>query len=234
MKKVPLLAFACVFAPLASAQSFGFETSEGFTVGNLDGQQSWNGASNALVSTERARTGAQSVKTVGGSSGGSSWVDFSPSLTDEFFMSVYVNIVSGSSTDRIFGITAFNGFLTGPNVTVSSSGQVRAGNSSAFSAPVVGNLTSAATDRWIQIGLLYTPGTTSATVFADGQQFNVNLGSALSQITDIGIYSDYISDINSSGTAYFDDYNVGDAVPEPATLIVLGTAALAAARRKRK
>lgn len=234
MKKVLLLAFACVFAPLASAQSFGFETSEGFTVGNLDGQQSWNGASNATVSTERARTGAQSVKTVGGSFGGSSWKDFSPTLTSQFFMSVYVNIVSGSSNDRIFGITAFNGFTTGPNVTVSSSGQVRAGTSSAFSAPVVGNLTSAATDRWIQIGLLYTPGTTSATVFADGQQYNLTLGSALSQITDIGIYSDYISDINSTGTAYFDDYNVGDAVPEPATLIVLGTAAMAAARRKRK
>jgi hypothetical protein len=225
---------------LASAVSFGqftigFESPD-YNVGALGGQQGWIGA-NAQVTNNDAHTGTQSVVNV--RPGGSTYMyKGSPNITGDVTLSGWMKIAGGSSNDLTSGFEMWSGGGAArvAGIWMDSDGNVYGGDATGYTyngGPAL-TVVSAPTDRWIQFVLNYTTGTTNVTGSVDGQAIAFTIAAAASAVGEFDIYHDWALNSTSAGTAYFDDISLGQAIPEPATMVVLGGAALAAIARRRK
>lgn len=238
------LAFVAALVAPASALTFyttSFETSDGFAVGDLDGQSGWAHTGNYSVETGHARSGSQSVQWTD-IDGGYAWVDLPSAYsgTEALLSQVFVFLDPASANDeRVFGLrlwgnTAASVYQGGAGVTIDSSGVIRAGD--AYSemwddSNIVGNVTDP-TGRWIRLQIEYTPGATTAIVDVDGTDFAVDIATAFAEVTDVDLFSEW-RDVEVDSTAWYDDYSVG-VVPEPATMMALGTGAAALLARRRR
>lgn len=238
------LAFVAALAAPASALTFystSFEASDGFSVGDLDGQAGWAHTGNYSIDTGQARTGTQAVRWTD-IDGGYAWTDLPTAYsgTDALLSQIFVYLDSASANDeRVFGLrlwgnTAGSVYQGGAGVTIDSSGAIRAGDTYSElwdDSSIVGNV-SDPTGRWIRVQIEYTPGATTANVDVDGMDFAVGVDTAFAEVTDVDLFSEW-RDVEVDSTAWYDDYSVG-VVPEPATMIALGTGAAALLARRRR
>lgn len=230
MRKVIVLFGVVLIAGTASALSFGFESSEGFTVGALDGQNGWNAVPHYSVVNDFARTGTQSVLANGDNGTHYAWVDLieSPGFTSGSFSgSTWMHIGANTVDDRVQGIQAW-GNARGWTVGLKRNGDIVGGFGNLYQAPVLGTVVNPS-QRWINIRLSFDIGAGTAIATVDGQTFNLT-GAGLTSFTDMDLVSDYVSSFASAGFVHFDDFEV---VPEPATMTVLALGALAALRRRK-
>ncbi len=233
MKKVLFAGAAFVAASFASAQFVGFETSEGFSVGALNGQNSWIAGSNTSVDTAQAHSGTQSVKMTGAGYSEYSWFNFGSPYSGAINFSTWVYINGADAdNDRLFGLRMWDGATGGVSLTVTANGNVRSGSGSPWSLSSIGNV-GGLTNRWTSLVILYNTGATTASVFVNGNLFNVSGLTAMTQVTDADLHTDWINTSTTAGTGWFDDYAF-NAVPEPATMAVLAGVAAVVARRRRK
>lgn len=230
MRKIIGLFSVVLVASVASAQSFGFETSEGFTAGALAGQNGWTASSHYSIVDNFARTGTQSVLASGNSGAHFAWVDLIASpgyTTGTFSASTWMHIGANTVADRVQGLNAW-GNTNGWSIGLKSNGEVIGGFGSLWNRPVLGTVANP-TQRWINLTLTFNVGAGTAIATVDGQTFNLT-GTGLTSFTDMDFVTDWISASASSGFVHFDDLTV---VPEPATMTVLALGALAALRRRK-
>jgi hypothetical protein len=223
------------FATLAPAQvlySSGFEA-PGFNPGALHNQSGWFAVNGYNVSTARAKTGNQSVEW-DNEFGTNASINFAPYTgTTEVMAEVSLWIdTAGASTERSFGLTLWSGNSLLIGMSVNSAGLVRASDNIAnlYTGAGVGNIGSS-TGRWLDLGLRYTPGATSAIVEVESFSTSVAIAGA-SSITIVGLFSDY-DNAPTRTKGYYDDLSV-QAVPEPATMTALALGAMALLRRRRQ
>ena len=234
MKKTIVALAALTLASFASAQNVGFETGEGFTAGALSGQSGWTAGTGYSVATDKAHSGTQSAKWTNATGGSYAWFDLASPFTGSAVFSTWLWIdAATANADRIFGIRFWDGATGGANVTLASDGKVRGDGNSPWSSPTLATQTSV-TGRWIQMSLAYTTGTTSAVATVDGTSYNLTGLTALTQITDADLHTDFINSGTTTGTGWFDDYSFGSPVPEPGTMALVGGLAALALRRRKK
>ena len=230
MRKIIALSALAALAVVASAQNFGFETSEGFTAGILNGQNGWVADTQYSVVNNFARTGSQSVLYNGSNGTDYAWVDLAPNpgyTSGTFSASTWMHIGANTVADRVQGLMAW-GNTGGWSIGLKSNGDVIGGFGFLWSRPVIGTVVNP-TQRWVNVTLSFTVGSGTAVATVDGQSFNLS-GTGLTALTDIDFTSDYINTAASAGFVHFDDFTV---VPEPATMTVLALGALAALRRRK-
>lgn len=230
MRKIIGLFGLALIASLAPAQTFGFEASEGFAAGALQGQNGWNASAHYSIVNNFARTGTQSVLANGSSGTHFSWVDLIAApgyASGSFSASTWMHIGANTVADRVQGLQAW-GNAGGWSIGLKSNGEVIGGFGSLWSRPVIGTVANP-TQRWVNLTLTFDVGAGTAVATVDGQSFNLT-GTGLTSFTDMDLISDYINTGTSSGFVHFDDFEV---VPEPATMTVLALGALAALRRRK-
>lgn len=229
---------AAVSAHAVDIFNVNFEAAQGYSLGQLDGQNGWNADTRFTVAT--GPTGGQALQFNGDNSGGG-WLDIPGGYTDTTktlwaVIDVYLDSTTANN-DRWYGMTMF-GSNDIYGITLNSDGQVSAGN---FLDPIIGgNIVGTVanpTNRWIKLGLGYDLNSTTLKLYFDGQTSAVNgLSFTSNAITDADFITLSGQDPNSTSMAYFDNYYVGNAapVPEPASIAALGLGALALIRKKRK
>lgn len=240
MKSFATLALGVVLVSGAFADvlfNTSFESGEGFAPGGLDTQNDWISGPNYQVVSGVARTGSQSVRW-SGTGGGHAWPDIPGGYSgaNPLRSSVWIMMPSaGSDPERVFGLRYWSASAGFAGVTLGSDGTVRAGTtySSLWGSSGIQTVISNPTDRWIEVGISYTPNDSSATVMADGQFFSFAV-TPQGSVLDVDFFSDWDA-VNVNTTGYWDDYFVTtDAVPEPATLAALGIGLAAVIRRRRR
>lgn len=225
----------------AVATAFPYTTSfeaPTFSSGSaLNNQDGWAAGTAWTVVNGIARTGSQSVQWTnsGGASGVDAFVDLG--TVNQVMASVFVQISSNSDAGYYFGLRPFfnNSFSEFADVVVNKNGDVRAttGSSSNSGVSTVANVGNIA-DQWVEVKLTIDLVSNQVMGSVNGTSFALPDVTAASSIFDVDLYSRPISPTSGTfGTAFFDDY-AAEAVPEPATLAVLATGALAMARRRKK
>ncbi len=230
MRKIIGLFGMALIASLASAQTFGFEASEGFAPGALEGQNAWNASTHYGIVNNFARTGTQSVLANGSGGVHFAWVDLiaAPGFTSgSFSASTWMHIGANTVADRVQGLQAW-GNVGGWSIGLKSNGEVIGGFGALWERPVIGSVANP-TQRWVNLTLSFNVGAGTAVATVDGQSFNLT-GTGLTSFTDMDFVTDWINSVNSAGFVHFDDFEV---VPEPATMTVLALGALAALRRRK-
>ncbi|MCB0827043.1 MAG: PEP-CTERM sorting domain-containing protein [Armatimonadetes bacterium] len=235
MKKIAVLSLVAALSSFGVAQTFnvGFESPD-YTTGALNGQNGWFASGGMDVSTDMALSGTQSLKvsTIGDKLG---FFNFGSPMSGNItgMTSVFID-PSSADPDRVYGLQVWSGGFTSVlNVSIAADGSVRGGNGLVFDDPVLGSISNA-TGRWIEVGFAFTTGTSDAVLSVDGQSFNVSGIGNVADISDVDIVSRWINNSGTEGVAYFDDYMVTNAVPEPATLLGLSALGALALRRRKK
>lgn len=236
MKKTLLMAMLMVGSVAANAQvlySTSFESPD-FATGALDTQNSWLAAAGYSVTDSVAKTGSQAAQW-SGTGGTYAWVDLGTIASGTELIakvSVFIDPTTANN-ERAFGFRMWSSSPGGVGVTVNSDGLVRASSTYAdlWSGTGVGSVSNA-TGRWLDMTMVHVIGSTEATVTVDSFTTTVSGLTALPDVVDVDLFSDW-NNVNADSIAYYDDYSVG-VVPEPFTLGALALGALALRRRSKK
>lgn len=240
MRSFIILAALTVAVSAQAVEYFNvnFESAQGYSTGTLAGQGVFSASSNTSFAVTASPTTGQAATWNGGSFG-FAWADlpdggYTGAQTLWASVDVWLDGAS-ANTDRYYGIAMFtDGDAFG--VTLNSSGAVSAGYlyANVEGGNVVGNISNP-TGRWVTLGVGYDIGSTSASIYFDGQLTTVGDIFEGTTIFDADLMSDYSASSASSSVAYWDNYRVGNAapVPEPASMAALGLGALAMIRRRK-
>lgn len=245
------IAIAALMAS-AGAQIIIYQTGfENFTLGSINGQDSWangsGGGASQSITDSFARSGSSkslfwnntttlasfySVRRAFNGQAGAI------SSTTPLEATVWVYVNPGTGADRLYGIYLTNsgtGTLgsTVLGATLSGNGGFRAGTtwSATYSNTPLYSNPSALVGQWARLALRYDGVGGSAAVY-DSSDFllfeinfaNVGLGNANGTGTNswnVNLGSDYITTTARLGTGYMDDLLVW-IVPEPASVVALG------------
>ncbi len=215
---VSLLATGAYCSPIFT--SFEAPT---FSVGSIDGQDGWatTSANNFGIVSGPARTGNQSLRWQSGTStedypGGYAWKYLDKPETQEFTAEVSIYLDPTGSADRIYGIQLESSERLGPGAFISNDGSLYVTDGAPFGASPIATLTSPSS-RWITLQLHYNPGENVLSAIVDGHNYNLGGFDPMNSVLTADLYSDYLTDSSSQGTAYFDDFRFA-AVPEPASI----------------
>lgn len=247
MNKTLFAAALAVLAVGAQAQvySTSFEAPT-FTVGDLQGQGGWDttnvGTPTWTVSTDRAKTGTQSVKwsDAGVTSASSfAWIDvstFAPGAVPALSAAFSVFIEQNSAASRRFGFDIFYNSTDRSRLIIDKNTGIF-GNTAIASTAVsqLGTLSTASAGRWVDFFVNINFGTRAVTATVDGINIALpSLSTSTTNATDIDLFRGLNSPLSGeTGLAYFDDYRVA-AVPEPTTMALLALGAVVANRRRNK
>lgn len=249
LRRVVLLSFvvgASTTAQAAVLYSTGFEAAEGFTLGALAGQQSWEdiSGSNAFVVGTNGQSG-QGVTINTGPMTGFDWayrpLNYTPQTGDIIKSRVsvahrgFASQANGTLTSR-FGLDLFN--ENGESIArltvrfaAGSTTQAELQYSTDFNAPTTVNI-SAGANQWQAIGIDLNTGTNTATFLLNG---NVVASTAYTVSDALFADADILAQPVGADTGGFDNYSVEvTPVPEPGTLAALGLGAAALLRKRRR
>lgn len=241
MNKTILIAAALAAAAVSQAQVLAqtsFETAEGYTVGDLSGQQGFIVDGDGYeVSADRAKTGSQSVKFDSEPQVGSNWAwqdlgvtpgsgGVAPVVKSSVWVFIAPPATSTNTATSSFGLDAYD-------FSVSRVATMRIRSDGTLATAVgTGSLTitniGIVRDQWylLEMDLDYTTKTASFRV--DG----VARGSGSFTNTTLGDV-DLVANATGFDIGYYDDLQI-EAVPEPATIAALGAGLVALARRRRR
>lgn len=251
-----VLTAAIVCAGSASAiYSTSFEAPT-YATGSVIGQDSWlagSGAAPQMVVNDFARTGSQSLfwdntqlesfysvrRVMNGQNG-------AISAATPLEISIWMNIGTSSTANRLYGIYAMNSSTstmggTNLGVTISGDGSVRAGTAwNQTYSGAADYVNAALVGQWINVALQYD-GVGGKVIIRDSgmnELFTesyaaVTLGNANGAgLWGINIGTDYFATTNRLGRAHMDDLSVR-IIPTPGAAALLGLAGLAGVRRRR-
>lgn len=235
MNRLAVMSLVAALSSFGVAQTFnvGFE-SPAYTAGALNGQNGWFASAGMDVSTDMALSGSQSLK-ISGTGDKLAFFGFGSPMSGDItgMTSIFIDPAS-ADPDRVYGLQVWSGgFNTVLNVSIAADGSVRGGNGLVFDDPILGSISNA-TGRWISVGFNFSTGTSDAVLTVDGQNFNVSGIGNVADISDVDVVSRWINNSSTEGIAYFDDYMVTNAVPEPATMIGLSALGALILRRRKK
>jgi hypothetical protein len=261
-KYVSLLTLA--ISSVSMAQVTYSSNFDALAVGNLAGQDGWltgSGTSNVPAVTNNAwLSSPNSVMLTRPASGGSSFNSVArlfaagaPSANTRFLSAsadIFVQSIDGP--DRYFGIgfgtaaTATSGFM---GVALGGNGLRGGGGSYASYNSLAGGLLQSRslgdfTGRWIRVSVAADRASaTNNVVFTfsglgtsggnASETFTRSVNFGTSNLTHIQLFSDWGSTSTTAGTAFVDNVSF-QAVPEPATMAVMGLGVAALLRRRKK
>lgn len=235
MKKVIVGALALSMGVFANAQVFFNENFEGFTAGNLNGQNGWQ---------TLAATGYNVV--AGGGYGGSkgvsyftaaaasnyAWPDIIPAYnsatssnkTVRAMMDIFVG-----STPAVLGRGGFRAYTAGGGTLVAGGYFRSDGNLYNGGGTVLLGTNAAWMNTWVKLEVRMNFGSANYQVFVNGTQVGANQAMTATTLEDADLFN---SNSANAATISYDNYKV-EAVPEPASVAALGLGVVALMRRRR-
>jgi hypothetical protein len=247
MKRTALVAASlCALTSAAFAGSFT-ENWDSMTLGSNGASGGWarNISSTSVISDTRSTSAPHSLRFSTTGTGTDSHARLLSLISAETFISASTQLyletpVAGmaGSINR-FGALSFSSSSTIGNsvlgISISNGGVVRAGTTynNLWQGTGLATLTGFA-DKWLTLSLTFDRTTGAGTVGITGADTNFSANfTAANTMTQLVLADDWSTSANASANnMYFDDV-VYTAVPEPATMTVLGLGALAAFLKRR-
>jgi MYXO-CTERM domain-containing protein len=248
-------AVACVSSAASAGviYSTGFNASEGYVVGNLDGQQGWTtyqpsaGTGSAAASITAAGTMQMNSGTSAAESGRFAWNGNYGGTFDieraagntRLYTTVEMNVPRGQTSVGRIGV--YNYDVTGEKILSGFFIQLNTGILSLVgsynNAGSIGNYAFATTtviafDTWTTMTTTWDSDTGRFQVFMGSTGFFVDGAAAGSTANETDFYSTRNGG-TVAGRALFDNLEIGTTTPAPGALALLGVAGLAGARRRR-
>ena len=248
-------AVACVSSAASAGviYSTGFNASEGYVVGNLNGQQGWTtlqpstGTGSPVASITAAGTMQMNSGTSAAESARYAWnAGYAAQFDIEraagntrLYTTVEMNVPRAQTSVGRIGVYNFDAtgtkILSGFFIQLNTGIMSLVGNYN--NAGTIGNYaftttTAIAFDTWTTMTTTWDSDTGRFQVFMGSTGFYVD-GAAAGSTAD---ETDFYSTRNGgtvAGTAFFDNLEVGTTTPAPGALALLGVAGLVGGRRRR-
>jgi len=248
-------AVACVSSAASAGviYSTGFNASEGYVVGNLNGQQGWTAvqpsagtgspvASITAAGTMQMNSGTSAAESArfawNGNYGGTFDIERAAGNT-RLYTTVEMNVPRAQTSVGRIGV--YNYDVTGTKILSGFFIQLNTGIMSLVgsynNAGTIGNYafttTTAITfDTWTTMTTTWDSDTGRFQVFMGSTGFYVDGAAAGSTADETDFYSSRNGG-TTAGTAFFDNLEVGTTTPAPGALALLGVAGLVGGRRRR-